>query len=123
MAKILVTDDSSFLRHGICKMLKEAGYYIIEAVNGIECLRQIENEQPDVVFLDLVMPEMGGLEVLNVLKEQTHPVPVIVLTADIQVSIKNECMQLGAVGFLNKPPKESEILHALTLILKAKGIA
>ena len=123
MAKILVTDDSSFLRHGICKMLKEAGYYIIEAVNGIECLRQIENEQPDVVFLDLVMPEMGGLEVLNVLKEQTHPVPVIVLTADIQVSIKNECMQLGAVGFLNKPPKENEILHALTLILKAKGIA
>jgi len=70
-----------------------------------------------------VMPEMGGLEVLNVLKEQTHPVPVIVLTADIQVSIKNECMQLGAVGFLNKPPKENEILHALTLILKAKGIA
>jgi len=123
MAKILVTDDSNFLRRITCSILNGAGHHIIEAENGVECMKLIEQEQPDVVFLDLIMPEMDGLSVLASLKALANPVPVIVLTADIQRSTKNECLQLGAAGFLNKPPKEDEVLQALQFILKAKGIS
>ncbi len=121
MANILVTDDSSFLRRRTCSILKSGGHNITEAVNGIECMNQIKQGAPDVVFLDLVMPEMDGLSVLAALKEQAHPVPVIVLTADIQDTIRDECLQLGAVGFINKPPKEAEVLNALDVALNKKA--
>jgi len=123
MANILVTDDSSFLRRRTCNILKAGGHHITEAVNGIECMYQIEQDGPDVLFLDLVMPEMDGLAVLLALKEQGHPLPVIVLTADIQDTIRDQCLQLGAVGFINKPPKEDEVLNALDVALNKKGSA
>ncbi|MDX8395040.1 MAG: response regulator [Mariprofundaceae bacterium] len=122
MAKILVTDDSNFLRRLTCRILEGAGHHTIEAINGAECLKYLEKDTPDAVFLDLVMPEVDGMAVLTSLKEQGHPVPVIVLTADIQDVVKEECLKLGAVSFINKPPKEDDVLHALQLSLTKKGL-
>jgi len=123
MANILVTDDSLFLRRITCKILNDAGHQTTEAKNGVDCLQHIAQDSPDVVFLDLVMPEMDGFGVLKALKEQHHAVPVIVLTADIQESVRIECLALGAVAFINKPPKEDLVLKTLSFTLDAIGVA
>jgi len=116
MANILVTDDSNFLRRRTCSLLKAAGHSISEATDGLECMQMIDQHHPDIVFLDLVMPNMDGIAVLKALKAQHSPTPVIVLTADIQQTVRNECLELGAIAFINKPPREEDVLSALDTV-------
>jgi len=117
MATILVTDDSKFLRNRICKILDSEVHDILEASNGLECMQIISKHSPDVVFLDLVMPDMNGFEVLERMREDSINIPVIILTADIQDGVAERCMQLGAIAYLNKPPKQDELLAALEYAL------
>jgi len=117
MATILVTDDSKFLRSLICKSLDTNKHTILEACNGIECLQTITSQSPDVLFLDLVMPEMDGFEVLERIQNTKIKIPTIVLTADIQEGVAARCMDLGAMAYLNKPPKQDELLAALDCAL------
>jgi len=117
MATILVTDDSKFLRNRICKILDSDNHTILEASNGLECIEILTNQSPDVLFLDLVMPEMDGFEVLHSIQNKNIDIPVIILTADIQDGIAERCMELGAIAYLNKPPKQEELLAALEYAL------
>jgi len=121
MARILVTDDSNFIRRITCNILRDAGHDIIEADNGNTCLQAVAEHAPDALFLDLVMPEMDGFEVLQALHDAECHIPVIVLTADIQDSVKTECLNLGASGFLNKPPKADKVMAALAIALSKEN--
>ncbi len=117
MAQILIIDDSLFQRKVISKILQEAGYEYREAQNGKEGLAQIRLEKPDLVLLDLLMPEVDGFSVLQELQKDPAPVPVIVLTSDVQMSTREECMNLGAKDFVNKPVHSEELLPAIMKIL------
>jgi len=121
MAKILVTDDSAFLRKRTCNILIPTGHDIIQANDGLECVEQLMKEQPDALFLDLVMPNMNGFEVLEYMQLHDINVPTIVLTADIQDGVSERCMALGAVAYLNKPPKADEVLAALDFVLAGEA--
>ena len=118
MGQILVVEDSIFQRKKLGILLRAAGHDVIEATNGIECMKILANEMPDCIMLDLVMPEMDGFAVLSALKEQGLAVPVVVLTADIQETTRQRCLDLGARAFVNKPVK-AEVLEALALVLNA----
>jgi len=120
MAHILVTDDSNFLRRRTCTILKAAGHDTVEASNGNACMEAIAEHTPDAMFLDLVMPEMNGFEVLKALNEADYHFPVIVLTADIQATVKEECLQLGAAGFINKPPQQQQVITILDEVLACR---
>ncbi len=117
MSTILVTDDSAFLRRRTCSILAETGHTIIQAGDGVACVQMLKDEQPDVLFLDLVMPNMDGFDVLEYMQHNAIKVPTIVLTADIQQGVSERCMELGALAYLNKPPKQDEVLAALDLAL------
>jgi len=117
MATILITDDSKFLRNRISKVVNTGTHTILEASNGLECMQIITSKSPDVIFLDLVMPEMDGFEVLEHMRDQKVNIPVIILTADIQEGVADRCMELGAIAYLNKPPKNDELLAALDYAL------
>jgi len=121
MTKLLVTDDSAFLRKRTCQILLPTGHEIIEAKDGQECIEQLLSEKPDVLFLDLVMPNMSGFDVLQHMQEHGIKVPTIVLTADIQDGVRDRCMHLGAVDYLNKPPQADAVLAALARALE--GVA
>ncbi|MDX8382455.1 MAG: response regulator [Ghiorsea sp.] len=114
---VLVTDDSGFLRRRVCASVNAAGFETIEAENGEKCLEAIAEHAPACLFLDLIMPVMDGFEVLKALQDYPDAPPIVVLTADIQDSVREECLRLGAKFFLNKPPKSDEITQALTSIL------
>ena len=118
MGRILVVDDSIFARLKICSMLKEAGHETVEAANGREGLELACALLPDCILSDLLMPEMDGIGFLAALSERNIRLPVIVLTADIQETKRQQCLALGAAAFIAKPPQKTELLELLGRILE-----
>ncbi len=103
--KILVADDESAARYGMAKALRGEGRQILEAENGTVALSQIREHSPDLVFLDLNMPERDGMQVLRELQKSSSDLmpEIIVVTANDGVSHAVECIRAGATDFITKP--------------------
>ena len=101
--KILVTDDSKLLRKKLRGELEELGCEVIEAENGKEAIMQDLKEQPDGVILDIVMPEVGGIEALQVIKEVSPELPIIMLSSAGTTQKLKQTLELGALDFIQKP--------------------
>src|SRR5437660_1238861 len=103
MTKILVVEDSKFLRMATERALAHAGYEVSSAGDGEEAVRLSKEKLPDLILLDMLLPKMGGPEVLRALKKEdaTAKIPVVVLTG---LSPKNaeRLQEDGAAGFLEK---------------------
>ncbi len=119
MARILIVDDSSFQRANLRIMLRQAGFESVEAASAQEALELLKTEKLDGMIVDLIMPDMGGTELLQALKEKGIALPVIVMTADIQDVVREECLELGAVAVLHKPPKKEDLTETLSQALAA----
>ena|SRR6476646_168811 len=109
MALILIVEDAWFTRRLISKTLQAVGHTTIEASCGQEGLEKVLSHAPDCMLLDLLMPDMDGRDVLQRLRDQNSHVPTIVLTADIQASSRQQCLDLGAIAVLGKPPDPQEL--------------
>lgn len=110
-------DDSLFQRRIISVPLKAEGYEVIEAVNGTDGLEKIIIEKPDLILLDILMPEKDGFEVLRELQDAQNTIPVIMFTSDVQDTTRDECLALGAQAFVNKPVKAEDLLPVIKSIL------
>ncbi len=104
MSKVLVIEDDSFLRGVLARKLKEEGFEVLEAKDGEEGLQKAQEESPDMILLDIVLPEMDGFEVLSRLKdnEKSSHIPVIILSNLGQPDERERGLKLGAVAFLIK---------------------
>jgi CheY-like chemotaxis protein len=102
-AKILVVDDSSLARRTMRQILEQLGHSVEEAADGPQALERYVLNQHDVIVLDLVMHGMYGLDVLAKFRELNPKLPVIVATADIQKSTRDDARAAGAVALVNKP--------------------
>jgi two-component system, chemotaxis family, chemotaxis protein CheY len=122
MAKILVVDDSGMSRRTLRKILEPAGHeiIIIEAEEGVVALERYYLEKPDLVFLDLTMTGMYGIDVLNKLREMDPQARVIVASADIQSSTREMVEAGGASAFINKPFTSEKVLSAVTETLRGR---
>ncbi len=120
MAKVLLIDDSWLTRRGISGILKADGHDVSEAENGRTGIEKALSDSPDLILLDLLMPEMDGFEVLAELKKQEVKTPVIVVSADIQDTVRVRCLEMGAFGFMNKPPKEDELRSLINAAVSGK---
>jgi CheY-like chemotaxis protein len=117
MSQILIIEDSLYQRAKTKHLLEAAGHQVLQAANGREGLLMAASGQPACILLDLIMPEMGGIEVLEELRRHGAHIPVIVVSADIQESTQRQCLELGAVAFVNKPPQPHELETAVTAAL------
>jgi len=111
--KILIIDDSSLARRLLRKILEKENHEILEAGTGIEGIEKYYLEKPDLVFLDLLMEGMNGLEVLEKLKEVDPSAKIVIASADIQKKTKDLAFEKGAIYFVNKPYNEEEIINIL----------
>ncbi len=118
MKRILLCDDSQFIRKRVKAILSGLGFDFAEAGDGDEALNIVNNEQIDLIILDMLMPKVTGKEVLAKMFEKNINIPVIVLSADIQEATAKFCMEKGASAFLNKPPKNEELIECVKSILK-----
>jgi len=112
--KILVCDDSMLIRTQVQNVLTGAGgYEIFHTTNGEEAVKTYQKEKPDVVLLDLVMPEVGGLECLKQLKEVDKEARVIIMTSSGTKENLQEALKQGAIDFIQKPMDEDKLLSML----------
>lgn len=111
--KIMVVDDSALSRRTLRRILETAGYSVVEAEEGMAALELYFIEKPDLVFLDLVMKGMYGLDVLTKLREMDARARVIVASADIQTSTREMVEEAGARAFINKPFMTENVLGAV----------
>ena len=101
---VLICDDSKLARRQLARSLPDDWDIKVEfAINGVDCIKQIELIQPEILFLDLNMPEMDGYEVLIAMKEQGLNILTVVVSGDIQPSAHQRVIELGAIDFIQKP--------------------
>jgi len=116
-SKILVVDDSAFMRRIVRNILTRNGFdEIVEARDGLEAVKVFRRDSPDLVLLDIIMPGMGGIEVLRRIMEIDGDAEVVMLTTVGQEEMRSECMRLGAVDYIVKPFEEErfvKVLHGL----------
>ncbi|MFQ5824452.1 MAG: response regulator [bacterium] len=118
MAKILIIDDDDEARATIREMLERESFEVIEASNGKEGLKMIEQNVPDVVVTDIIMPEMEGIETIRALVKSKPNLPIIAITASIDTSYLQIALKLGAFFGLYKPFKQAELLFVVRKALE-----
>ncbi|HVP53322.1 MAG TPA: sigma 54-interacting transcriptional regulator, partial [Terriglobales bacterium] len=110
---VLVVDDEKLVRWSLRQKYEEWGFTVLEAENGATALRLAQTGNPDLILLDVRMPDLGGLEVLERLKDTGDARAVIMITADPQLDDVKAAIKLGAFDFIGKPIDFDE-LHVTT---------
>ena len=123
--KILAVDDEKHILRLVQINLEKAGYEVVTGSNGREALEKVRSEKPELVVMDVMMPEMDGFEALKQLKAdpETANIPVIMLTAKAQDADVFHGWQSGADLYLTKPFNPMELLTFVKRIFDAKGEA
>ncbi len=115
MIRVLICDDHVIVRQGIKQILADAGDIVLagEAGNGPDAMAQVRAEPPDVVLLDIAMPQRDGLDVLKSLKAEFPKLPVLILSTypDRQYAVRS--LTLGAAGYLNKSADSEQLIEAV----------
>ncbi len=113
-SSILICDDSNMARKQVLRSLpKEWPVEVKLATNGVEALDILSNHHIDVMFLDLTMPELDGVGVLQAIKDNGFKCAVFVISADVQPEMQNKVLELGAKAFLTKPLKVDVLVSHL----------
>ncbi|MGL4208707.1 MAG: HD domain-containing phosphohydrolase [Candidatus Adiutrix sp.] len=121
--KIMVVDDELLNLKLIAAMLKPQGYEVILANNGEECLAKVEQSPPDLILMDIMMPNMNGFEVVTKLKSREHLalIPIVMVTALQDVGDRVKALEVGADDFLTKPVDRMELRARVRSLLKVKA--
>ena len=117
MANILVVDDSFYMRTMLKNILTDAGHNVVgEAPNAEVAIKLVKELNPDLVTLDVILPDNTGLEVLKIIKEQVPDMKVVMVSAVGQNMIVEEALSLGALDYIVKPFSEEKVTSALEKI-------
>lgn len=122
--RIMVVDDDPDTLSILARYIRREGFIVVEASSGVECLRLVTQYPPDVILLDLMMPEMDGFAVCRTLRTDpaTAEIPVIMLTARDDLDARAEGMEIGVSDFIAKPVMRRELserIHAQLDMLAA----
>ncbi|MBR4753767.1 MAG: response regulator [Lachnospiraceae bacterium] len=118
MAKILIVDDAAFMRMMIKDVITKNGFEVAgEAVNGMDAVDKYNELKPDLVLMDITMPEMDGIQALKKIKEGDGDAKVIMCSAMGQQAMVIEAIQSGAKDFIVKPFQPERILEAVQKVL------
>ena len=118
MKRILIVDDSFYMRTMLKNMLTDAGYDVVgEAPNGQAALELAKSTNPDLITLDVILPDNTGLDVLKGIKQDQPDMKVIIVSAVGQEVIVNEAMEYGALSYIVKPFSEEKVLEVVSQVL------
>jgi len=121
-AKILIVDDEEIVIRSCQRILSDSAYVVDSVQDSLEALRKIEETPYDVVILDIMMPRMDGLEVLQQVKERHPDVDVIMMTGLSQIQTAVKAMKLGAFDYLSKPFDPDELKHVVDRALERRHL-
>ena len=115
--RILVVDDEARMRRFMAMNLDLEGYQVLEASNGLEAVKRVREDLPDLVLLDVMMPEMDGFEALRLIRQSSN-VPVIMLTVKSDEEDKVRGLELGADDYVTKPFGPRELASRIKAVLR-----
>lgn len=121
--KIMITDDHSMVREGLKNLLELDGdiEVISEAVDGVDCLEKLKTVTPDVLLLDINMPNKNGLEVLKSLKANKSKVKVLILTVHNEIEYLMKAVDIGINGYILKDAESAELKKAILSIVNGEN--
>jgi DNA-binding response OmpR family regulator len=120
MSKILIVEDRKMVRKAISEMLKLNGYTdILTAEAGKESLEIFKDQNPELVLLDLILPDMNGLEIARKMIEIAPEVKIIAVTAIARDDIESECLNAGCIKIVHKPFRMAEMMESIGGILES----
>jgi two-component system cell cycle response regulator DivK len=121
-ASILLVEDNETIRHAFSILLEDSGYRVLQAGTGAEALEAAKREKPELVLMDLGLPDVNGLEVTRRLKAdpETRAVVVIALTGRALAMDQAACMEAGCVGYLSKPIDSQQLLQKIPEFLEGR---
>jgi CheY-like chemotaxis protein len=121
MATILVVDDEPGLRAVLSGILKSQGYNVLTAENGTIALSTVKQSNPDAMFLDIRLPDMDGLQILEEVKKTNPGIPVIMCSGFSDVESAVQTVKMGAFDYISKPFKRDEVIKAAAKALQARS--
>jgi len=121
--KILVVDDSNFVRSLVGKTLQIniPLLVLLMASNGLEGYNLYRSEKPDLIVMDLLMPEMNGWELLKLIREKDLDIKIIVLSADVQKATRDQIEKFGITAFIPKPFNKEKTERLINLVKEEFG--
>ena len=119
MARILVVDDEEYIRSLLRRALSMAGHEVTEAIDGNDALAQFREARPDLVFTDLMMPGLGGLELIDLLRKESADVKIIAMSV-LGHDAFPKARQMGAGFTFEKPFRVDEVLAAVEELLRGE---
>jgi two-component system chemotaxis response regulator CheY len=113
-ATVMIVDDALFMRNILGTILKDRGYTVVaEAASGIETMKKLHDCNPDIIFLDIILPDANGLELLDSISKTKPQAKVILCSAIGQEAIVKKGLDLGARYYVQKPFSPEKIAEAL----------
>jgi len=125
VTEVLLVEDDEACRSVLDHLLRQAGFAVLTAPNGKQALDILRSRQPQIIVVDIIMPEMDGLEFLLALRNQQHEAPVIAVSGGGRMRAENMlsvAKRLGAVSVLSKPFSRADLVEAIGKALEARGI-
>ncbi len=119
--RLLIVDDSKLLRKKLREELEKLGCEVIEAADGKEAIALDLEQEPDGVILDIVMPEVGGIEALQVMREVTPLVPIVMLSSAGTPQKLMQTLKMGAIDFIQKPYNKEQIARAVETMKRVRA--
>lgn len=119
--RILVADDEEVIREACLRILRRAGHEVQEAVDGPDAIAMIRNQRFDLVVLDIKMPIVSGMEVMEVIQQERPEVMIVIITGHGTVETASKAVRAGACGFLTKPFSPNELRHTVGLALNRRS--
>ncbi|HIP92741.1 MAG TPA: response regulator [Thermotoga sp.] len=117
--KVLIVDDAAFMRMLLKDIITKAGFEVVgEATNGVEAVEKYKELKPDIVTMDITMPEMNGIEAVKKIKEIDPNAKIIMCSAMGQQAMVIEAIQAGAKDFIVKPFQPARVIEALQKLAK-----
>jgi DNA-binding response OmpR family regulator len=117
MAQILIIEDTIALAQGLRSVLQMNGHKVVIALDGTNGLRIARTESPELILLDLMLPDIHGFEILRTLRGEGMSTPVLVLTASGETEARRQSAELGANAFLPKPFQLNRLLAEVEALL------
>ncbi len=114
---VLIVDDALLMRHVLRGILEDNGYQVIgEAASGIETMRRLHSSTPDIILLDIILPDANGIDLLQSILSTNPSIKIIICSAIGQEPVIQKALDQGAKGFIQKPFTPEKVIAALNAI-------
>lgn len=119
---VLIIDDDPMVGEILQEMVRKEGYLVLSVDNGVSALEEIKRQHFDLIFLDLMLNDMDGIEIMELIKEKHKDAVIVIVTGFADDPIALKAMSLGPLLLIRKPFKERDILEVLNIVMKRKRV-